>query len=144
MLYIGIIVFIFLVELGIKNRIDHTFEKKEIFKGKIIIQKYKNKGACMNLLSKHSKFVAIISVIFSLCIFIYFLFSLGNRGNVVLRIGLAFLLGGAFSNTYDRLKRKYVVDYFSFHSKSKKLNAIVFNLADFCVLIGAMLTAIAS
>ena len=147
MVYIGIIVVIFLMELFIKNKMDaslKSYEKKEILKGKIVIQKYKNKGACMNLFDKHRKMVAIISIIFSVSIFIYFLFSLGNRGNVLLRTGLAILLGGAFSNTYDRLQRKYVVDYFSFHTKSKKINSIVFNIADFCILIGAMMTTIAS
>ena len=37
--------------------------------------------------------------------------TLGQKGKAALKLGLAFLLGGAFSNTYDRLKRKYVVDY---------------------------------
>ena len=52
------------------------------------------------------------------------------------------LLGGAFSNTYDRLKRKYVVDYFSFGVKWEPLRAIVFNISDFCILIGALIIAI--
>lgn len=147
MIYIGIIVLIFGIELLIKNYMEHKWEngtKREILKGKVVLQKFKNKGACFGLFSKRSGFVAIFSVVFSLGILVYFIVSLGTRGNVPLRVGLAFLLGGAFSNTYDRLKRKYVVDYFSFHTKSKKVNAIVFNMADFFVMIGAMLTAIAS
>lgn len=147
MLYIGIIILIFLIEFKIKNHMDHELvqgERKKILNGKIILQKYRNKGACLNLLSKRPKIVVIISVVFSLLLFLYFIFSLGTRGNKLLRIGLAFLIGGSFSNTYDRLKKKYVVDYFSFQTKSKKINAVVFNLADFCILIGAMLAAIGS
>ena len=57
----------------------------------------------------------------------------------MLRVGLSLLLGGAFSNTYDRLKRKYVVDYVSFGVKWKKLRQVVFNISDFCIITGALL-----
>ena len=69
----------------------------------------------------------------------------------VQKIGLALILGGAYSNTYDRLKRKYVVDYFSVLIETKriknrflrkfadKINTMVFNLADFGIMIGAIL-----
>ena len=56
-----------------------------------------------------------------------------------MRLGL---LGGAFSNAYDRLKRGYVVDYFSLNLKWEPLRRVVFNISDFCILIGAMLVAI--
>ena len=51
-----------------------------------------------------------------------FVLTLGTKGNKALKTGLAMLLGGAFSNTYDRLKRKYVVDYFSFGVRWKWLS----------------------
>lgn len=66
------------------------------------------------------------------------------RGNRLLKAGLAFLLGGAYSNTYDRLARKYVVDYVSFPVKNKKIRNIVFNISDFCIVIGALLMVIGS
>ncbi len=147
MVYIGIVLMIFVSELFIKNKIDQNMkpgEKQEIANGRVIIHKYKNKGAFLNFMHTKEKLVVAVSVIFTMILCVYFILSLGRRGNFFLRTGLAFLLGGAFSNTYDRLKRKYVVDYFSFHTKSKKLNAIVFNLSDFCIVIGAMLTTIAS
>lgn len=55
---------------------------------------------------------------------------------------MALLLGGAYSNTYDRLTRKYVVDYVSFPVKNARLRKIVFNVSDFCIMIGALLLAI--
>ena len=55
---------------------------------------------------------------------------------------LALLLGGSFSNTYDRLRRKYVVDYLSFPVKWKWFRDIVFNISDFCIIIGALLAAL--
>ena len=59
----------------------------------------------------------------------------------MLKAGLSLLVGGAFSNTYDRLKRKYVVDYISFGVKWKGLRKVVFNVSDFCIIIGALLAA---
>ncbi|HJA92944.1 MAG TPA: signal peptidase II, partial [Candidatus Eisenbergiella merdipullorum] len=63
------------------------------------------------------------------------------HGCAALKTGLSLLLGGAWSNTYDRLKRKYVVDYFSLNVKWKPLRQIIFNISDFCILIGALIIA---
>ena len=51
------------------------------------------------------------------------------------------MLGGAFSNTYDRLTKKYVVDYLEL-PKVPLLNKIIFNLSDFCIALGALLTVL--
>ena len=48
------------------------------------------------------------------------------------------MLGGAYSNTYDRLVRKYVVDYVSFRVPGR-LKKVIFNIGDFCIMIGALL-----
>ena len=71
-----------------------------------------------------------------------FLGTCSFRGNSTLKAGLAFLLGGAYSNTYDRLPRKYVVDYVSFPVKNRRFRKIVFNISDFCIMIGALLLAL--
>lgn len=145
LLYLGIIAAIFTGELWIKNKIEKEGVEQiehSILGGKIIIGKHHNKGAAFNTGEKRQPLVAFISCIVTLFCLILFIVSLGNRGNVVLRSALALLLGGAFSNTYDRLKRKYVVDYFSFGVKNKKIRNIIFNISDFCILIGALISAI--
>jgi signal peptidase II len=147
MVYIGIIVVIFVAELLIKNHIDKNWEigkNKLICKDKIKLTKYKNRGAFLNFLDKRPKLIAIISLIFSLLILAYFIVTLGQQGNTLFKTGLALLLGGAFSNTYDRLSRKYVVDYFSFRSRFKRLNQVVFNLADIFIMIGAIFVVLGS
>ena len=63
-------------------------------------------------------------------------------GSGLLKWGLTVMLGGAYSNTYDRLKRKYVVDYVSFNVPFQRLRQVVFNLGDFCIMIGAMLSVL--
>ena len=143
--YLCIVALIFAGELGIKNYVEkkrNAGEEKEICKGRILLRKYHNKGACMNLGEKKSNVVAGLSLILTAALALVFLFTLTRHGNGWLKAGLSLLLGGAFSNTYDRLKRAYVVDYFSFGVKWEPLRAIVFNISDFCILIGALIIAI--
>lgn len=143
--YLCIVALIFAGELGIKNYVEkkrNAGEEKEICKGRILLRKYHNKGACMNLGEKKSNVVAGLSLILTAALALVFLFTLTRHGNGWLKAGLSLLLGGAFNNTYDRLKRKYVVDYFSFGVKWEPLRAIVFNISDFCILIGALIIAI--
>ena len=142
---ISLMAVIFAGDLWIKNHIERTGtegETRKLWGGRILIRKHHNRGAMLNAGQSRQKAVAALSVIMTLAAAAVFLFSLGQKGNNTLRIGLALLLGGAFSNTYDRLKRKYVVDYFSFGVKWKRLRNIIFNLSDVCIIIGALTSAI--
>ena len=51
-------------------------------------------------------------------------------------------LTGGLSNQYDRLRRGSVTDYVRFPGAGKKLRSLVWNLADFMLLGGTVLTAI--
>lgn len=136
---------IFFGDLWIKNRIERTDgENFPVFLAgkRLILKKYHNTGALLDLGASRRAVVAGISVILTILVSAAFVFSLGHRGNNALRAGLALLLGGSFSNTYDRLKRKYVVDYLSFNVKWKWFRRIVFNFSDFCIIIGSLLTAL--
>lgn len=133
---------IFFGDLWIKNRVEKTGEDKLPIRfagGRLVLKKYHNTGAMLNLGASRRAAVAAVSVALTALLGIAFLASLGRCGNNTLRAGLALLLGGSFSNTYDRLKRRYVVDYLSFPVKWKWLRRIVFNLSDFCIIIGAFL-----
>lgn len=145
MAYIALILGIFIGD----NRLKNSVEKKRdagkdetAARGCLILRKYHNKGACMNLGERRRWLVAAISVILTAAMTCVFAVTLTGKGNRWLRLGLSFLLGGAFSNTYDRLKRGYVVDYFSFNVKWDWLRQIVFNISDFCILAGSMMIAI--
>ena len=96
----------------------------------------------MNLGEKRKGAVAALSLVLTAALSVVFLFTLTRHGRSGLKTALALLLGGAYSNTYDRLKRKYVVDYFSLNVKWAPLRRIVFNLSDFCILIGALFLAL--
>lgn len=141
----GIISLIFWGDFFIKNYIERTGvegETKELLGGRILLRKHHNRGAVLNFADKKRPVVAAISLFVTLLAVVFFILSLGKHGNNLLRMGLSLLLGGAFSNTYDRLKRKYVVDYISFGVKWKKFRGIIFNISDFCIIIGALLSAL--
>lgn len=146
MVYIIIVILIFVLDLLIKNYVERNIrenENRKILKGTILIRKHHNKGFALNKGSNARVLVAAVSL--GMAVFCTFLFaiSLGNKGNRLLNTALALLLGGAYSNTYDRLRRKYVVDYFSFNVPMQPVRRIIFNLSDMFIIIGAMLSTIA-
>ena len=142
---IGIIGAIFFGDLWIKNYIEkHIAVGSEQGKlgGLLLIRRHHNRGMPLNFGERKRPLVAALSTVLVAVMAVVFVLSLGQQGNNLLRIGLSMMLGGGFSNTYDRLKRKYVVDYVSFGVKWKRLRKVVFNCSDFCIMIGALLIAI--
>jgi len=145
MIYILIAAGIFFGELLIKNHIEKTkkmHEEKPIVGGKAVVRRYHNRGAFLNLGERKSLLVSALSLGLTAAVLILFCATLTQKGSHLLKAGLSLLLGGAFSNTYDRLRRKYVVDYFSFRTGIGALDRVVFNLADFAIMIGALCTAL--
>lgn len=131
---------------------DDCVSEKPVAGGKIVVKRYHNRGAMLNIGDKNQYLITLLSLVFSAFVTGVFAATLGRKGKGVLKTGLALILGGAYSNTYDRLQRKYVVDYFSlrlintekcknrfFKKMIGKCSSIVFNLADFGIIIGAML-----
>lgn len=133
---------IFALDLLIKNYIEAHLEEGEersLCGERLLLRRYHNKGAFLDAGKKRQKAVALLSLLLTLFMTVVFLGTFSFRGNTVLKAGLALLLGGAYSNTYDRLTRNYVVDYVSFPVKNGRIRRIVFNISDFCIIIGAML-----
>ncbi|HKM33965.1 MAG TPA: signal peptidase II [Lachnospiraceae bacterium] len=142
---IFLILTIFALDYLIKKKIENDKNlPRSFWKGRVYIQKYHNKGAFWNLGEKYPKVVMFVSLLMTGLIFILFLLSFGQKGNGLLQLGLAAVLGGAFSNTYDRLKQNYVVDYVSFQVKWKHLANTVFNISDFFIMTGALMSCLGS
>ena len=142
MQYILISIFIFLMELFIKQKREDDTQNKKYLKEHVAITTYHNYGAFLNSGDKKPILVKAVSVILTIVLSVLFVLTFTKCGKKELQAGLAFLLGGAYSNTYDRIKRGYVVDYLRFPKTPGKLKYIVFNLADFCIMIGACLMVI--
>ena len=144
MQYLAVILGIFGLEWKIKNYVEEsktegsTEEKCGPF---LIIRKHHNKGAFLNAGQKKQKAVMVLSVLLTAVLTVLFVFTIGQLGKGLLKWGLTLLLGGAYSNTYDRLVRKYVVDYVSFNVPCGLRN-VIFNIGDFCIMIGALLVVI--
>lgn len=145
MIFISIIIAIVAAEAVIKQVREQNGvfgEKKLFLKGKLYLTKYHNYGAFLNLGQKRPEFVKGLSAGLCLICTIVFVFSMGTKGKTLLKAGLSILLGGAYSNTYDRLVRGYVVDYFGFQVKNERLRNIVFNISDFCIMIGVLISVL--
>ena len=101
-----------------------------------------NEGAMLSVGSKTPALTKAISIIFAIAVTAIFLLTLGTKGKYLLKAGLVALLGGAYSNTYDRIKRGYVVDYISINKGNNFMKNVVYNLGDFAIMIGALFVVI--
>lgn len=103
-----------------------------------------NSGAAMNLLDRYPEMVKNLSI--GLTGTVAGASAAVFAGHVSLpaagRTGFALLLGGALSNTLDRVTRGYVTDYISFDFGPEKFREIAFNLGDFAIAAGTVLLAL--
>lgn len=131
---------IFGLDTAVKNNIDKKKDWNKLSErtdSLLLIRKSHNSGMAMNLGDKYPNLTAMLSLLFTAVLTLVFLVSLLRKGK--LRAGLSLLLGGALSNTCDRLRRNYVVDYVSFNVPFKRLRNIVFNLGDFAIFLGTVM-----
>ncbi len=141
MVYLFISALIFIGDLLIKNYIEKNKKlgtQEKIFKDKIIVTKYHNHGAFLNLLEKKREILLVASGILIGLLGMAMVFVLPQKGKKMLKLGLSFMLGGAGSNVYDRMQRGYVVDYFSFSFYDK----VIFNISDMFIFLGSLITAV--
>lgn len=103
---------------------------------------FHNKGAFAGLGDKNPFIVMCLSLGLTLIISIVFIVTLTKKGAGALKLGLGLLLGGSFSNTYDRLKKGYVVDYLIFPKAPGIIKNLIFNISDFAIIIGALISAL--
>lgn len=136
---------IFLLDTVIKYQVDRrckSGEKKSVCGGRLMIQKYYNKGAALNFLAEKPKLMtAIHTVILSAAAGIYAVL-LREKGSTGLKVSFGMVLGGGCSNLFDRLRKKHVVDYVSFNVPFKRLKNIVFNISDFFIFAGVIFSVL--
>lgn len=137
-------------DLYIKDKMDKELPKEgeeatvPLKKGKLIFRRHHNKGAFLNMGEKHPEQVKMASSIACGGVFgALYASSVGN-GTFLEKIGYMFCLGGAMSNTYDRFKKGYVMDYASLDVKPAKIRKIVFNLSDVFIVVGSIFIVISS
>lgn len=142
MFYLIIGAGVFLTDFLLKSHIEKKYEQKARHPrlgGKIILEKYYNRGAALNLLSKRPNFLKVLHTAVLFAIGVCYYFVLRRGGHIPAKLGGSLLLGGGLSNLYDRYTRGYVIDYFRINIGPKWLKRIIFNISDFCIFIGALL-----
>lgn len=143
--FVSLIVGIFMGDNYLKERMERQLrpgEVQELCGGRLLLRRHHNRGAMLGLGERRGLAVTTLSLVLTVTATIVFVLSLSMYGSNLLRTGLSLLLGGAFSNTYDRLKQQYVTDYASFGVRWKPLRSLVFNVSDFCIITGAMLSTL--
>lgn len=126
-----------LLDNSIKENIeDGTIDNGVIEKtgGFLEIEKHHNKGLVLNKLEGHTKEITAVS---SAVLFVHFLrtvFLALTKRSPLDDIANSIILSGAMSNTYDRIKRGYVVDYIKAGKKRT-----VFNISDCLIFSGIIL-----
>lgn len=115
-----------------------TTETERCLNNQIGLRLVYNEGAFMGLFRNNRKLLMGVSYgsIFVLGITIFS--SVFMKGGFLIRLGLSFMAGGATGNMIDRVKRKRVVDFFTFEKKP----GVYFNLADLFVFLGALLVLV--
>ena len=147
MIYILLACALFVTDGIIKYKVEKNGRAGEILPvlpGKLLLRKFHNTGAMLGMGARKQKRVAGLSILFTVFMSGVYVATLGYKGKGLLKTGLSLLLGGAYSNTYDRIMRKYVVDYVSFPVKNKKIRNIVFNISDFGIMIGSLLLCLSA
>ncbi|MBP5159013.1 MAG: signal peptidase II [Lachnospiraceae bacterium] len=106
-------------------------------KSGFIMRRYsRNSGAVMNLAEKHAKLVTGFAVAVFLMVVVWFCILIPKKGMRLMKTGIAVMLGGALGNIYERVRKGYVTDYFSFCFLKK----IIFNINDMFIIAGSLLT----
>lgn len=145
MVWLMIAAAIFLTDSVIKRWAEKNISEKavrEVAGDKILIRKLHNSGMACNLGEKHPVWVKGGTLVLWLTLLAAFIRLIRMPGNRAAKLGGAFVLGGGASNLADRLTKGYVTDYFSLNVKWQKLRRLVFNISDFFILAGALLSAL--
>lgn len=137
---------LFAADQLLKMYAEQSLDKKEERKlaGPVVLRRVHNKGMCFGLLSDRPEIVKILSLAVSggvagrqaVCLF--------QKKGFWKKVALTLLNAGAWSNTFDRFARGYVVDYIGFSCKHPEAAKITYNLGDFFIAAGTVLLSLCS
>lgn len=136
-----------MIDITLKSCIEGYMTRKEertACKGKLILRKVYNRGFCMNLLDDEPETVKYASAFVTVILTIFQLLTLLRKRQYVKKAGLSLMTAGAWSNTFDRWVRGYVIDYIGFQTKWEKVTKLTWNLGDLFIGAGGILVAVSS
>lgn len=100
-----------------------------------------NRGFFLGLGQKHEKLLRWLPLGVWLLAAVCLLPQLCKRAFTA-QLGIAAVLLGGISNQWDRLRRGSVTDYLQFPHRRVKKRSLVWNLADFMLIGGVVLTVV--
>lgn len=95
----------------------------------------RNTGAAFSILKGNQFFLKGVTTLIMLFLIIYLFKLIKEKGQILFKISLVFILGGGIGNLIDRFRFDYVIDYFDF----TLINFAIFNIADSFVVVGTIL-----
>ena len=144
---------VFLLDSAVKHQAEERLKggsEKYLFKRRIKLKLHHNHGAMLNFNDRDPKAVKIMSCgLTGALISAYILSFICGKDSRRLR-ALALIIGGAASNTLDRINKGFVTDYVSFSfigdrlsrlfgkNAGKYIGGIVFNISDFFIIGGTL------
>jgi signal peptidase II len=135
---------LFFLDLAVKNQVDRKGKNGTLTSsachGFFQIHRVENPGMILGLGKKSPGLVKWLPLIVFLCISLLLFPWLLDCPSFLPRFGFGLLLGGGLNNIYDHWKRGFVIDYFSF--PIKKIRNLYFNLSDFGIFFGTILTCL--
>ena len=96
-----------------------------------------NKGVSFSLFSNDNPATPIYLSLMGLVICFLVLYWMVKENDFLIRIGLAYILGGAIGNIIDRIRLGYVIDFLDVYYKTNHWPA--FNGADSFICLGAFI-----
>ncbi|WP_027963121.1 signal peptidase II [Halalkalibacillus halophilus] len=113
-------------------------ERIEIVPNFFHLTSHRNSGAAWGMLEDQMLLFYVVTVIV-VGVIVYLMQSY-KEGFHLLKLGLAFILGGAIGNFIDRVRIQEVVDFFDFQIIN--YNFPIFNIADMALTVGVIIVII--
>lgn len=137
---------LFTADQIMKSYAEQDLDKNEERKlpGPLRLRRIENKGMCMGALADHPASVRLISAAASVTVTLFQIVCIIKKKGFWKKTGLGLLSAGAWSNTFDRFVRGYVVDYVGLDVKNPRIARITYNLGDFFIAAGAMILSVCS
>jgi len=136
MLWTILIAVLFILDQATKAYVRNNLPlgvKNEVIPGFFYFTHVENTGAAFGIM-KNGRYFFIVLTVIVCAILVYIMIK--NR-HALLRLSVAFILGGAAGNWIDRVVRGKVTDFFDFYIFG--YDYPVFNVADICINIGTFL-----
>ena len=124
-----------LIKLGVVKNIP-LYETRQFIPGLLSLTHIRNSGAAWSIMEGKTWFLIGIPILLIAAAVTYC--YINRNGNKLSQISVALVLGGGIGNLIDRIRLKEVVDYL----QTEPFSFPVFNFADMCVVVGAIMFAV--